>query len=96
MTTYTWQQAVQDAIGESDVNQLERKIRLVEIAIFERIDTFFPADDREDVAFFEALCKLRALRELLENRFQSLVESISSISAILTTPRRETFFSIIN
>jgi hypothetical protein len=66
-TTYTWQQAVQDAIGESDVNQLERKIRLAEFAIFERIDTFLPADDGEDVALFEALSKLRALRELLEN-----------------------------
>ena len=66
-TTYTWQQAVQEAIGESDTNQLERRIQLAEIAIFERIDTFLPADDGEDVALFEALGKLRALRELLEN-----------------------------
>jgi hypothetical protein len=64
---YTWQQAVQDAIDESDPNQLEQKIQLAEIAIFERIDRFSAADDGEDVALFEALDKLRALRELLEN-----------------------------
>jgi hypothetical protein len=66
-TTYTWQQAVQDAIGESNADQLERRIHLAEIAIFERIDTFLPADDGEDAALFEALGKLRALRELLES-----------------------------
>ena len=66
-TTSTWQQAVQEAIGESDPSQLEGKIRLAEVAIFERIDTFLPTDDGEDVALFEALGKLRALRELLEN-----------------------------
>jgi hypothetical protein len=64
---YTWQQAVQDAIDESGPNQLEQKIQLAEIAIFERIDRFSAADDGEDVALFEALDKLRALRELLEN-----------------------------
>jgi hypothetical protein len=63
---YTWQQAVQDAIDESGPNQLVQKIQLAEIAIFERIDRFSAADD-EDVALFEALDKLRALRELLEN-----------------------------
>ncbi len=66
-TTSTWQRAVQEAIGENDPSQLERKIRLAEVAIFERIDTFLPTDDGEDVALFEALGKLRALRELLEN-----------------------------
>jgi len=66
-TTSTWQQAVQEAIGENDPSQLERKIRLAEVAIFERIDTFLPTDVGEDVALFEALGKLRALRELLEN-----------------------------
>ena len=66
-TTSTWQQAVQEAIGENDPSQLEGKIRLAEVAIFERIDTFLPTDDDEDVALFEALGKLRALRELLEN-----------------------------
>jgi hypothetical protein len=66
-TTYTWQQAMQETIVESDRSQLKRKIQLAEIAIFERIDTFLPADDGEDVALFEALGKLRALRELLEN-----------------------------
>ena len=64
---YTWQQAVQDAIDDSGPNQLEQKIQLAEIAIFERIDRFSAADDGEDVALFEALDKLRALRELLEN-----------------------------
>jgi hypothetical protein len=64
---YTWQQAVQDAIDESDPNQLEQKIQLAEIAIFERIDRFSVVDDGEDVALFEALDKLRALRELLKN-----------------------------
>jgi hypothetical protein len=65
-TAYTWQQAVQDAIAESDRNQLERKIRLAEVAIFERIDTFLAADSGEALALFDALGKLRALRELLE------------------------------
>ena len=66
-TTYTWQQAVQDAIAESDVNQLERKIHLAEVAIFERIDTFSATDSGEALALFDALGKLRALMELLEN-----------------------------
>jgi hypothetical protein len=64
-TTYTWQQTVQDAIGESDVDQLERRIQLAEIAIFERIDTFSATDSGEAIALFGALGKLRALRELL-------------------------------
>ena len=54
-TTYTWQQAVQDAIAESDVNQLERKIHLAEVAIFERIDTFSATDSGEAIALFDAL-----------------------------------------
>jgi len=66
-TTYTWQQAVQDAIAENDVNQLERKIQLAEVAIFERIDTFSATDSGEALALFDALGKLRALMELLEN-----------------------------
>jgi hypothetical protein len=65
--TYTWQQAVQDAIDERDAKQLERKIQVAEIAVFERIDRFSAADDGEDIALFEALGKLRALREFLEN-----------------------------
>jgi hypothetical protein len=64
-TTYAWQRAVQDAIGGSDTNQLERKIQLAEMAIFERIDRFSAADDGEDIALFEALDKLRALSQLL-------------------------------
>jgi hypothetical protein len=66
-TTYTWQQAVQDAVAENDVNQLERKIRLAEVAIFERIDTFSTTDSGEAIALFDALGKLRALMERLEN-----------------------------
>jgi len=62
-TTYTWQQGVQDAIAESDPNELERKIQLAEVAIFERIDTFSAADSGEDAALFQALGKLQALRE---------------------------------
>jgi hypothetical protein len=38
-TTYTWQQAVQEAVAETDANQLKQKIELAEVAIFERIDT---------------------------------------------------------
>ena len=64
---YTWQQAVQDAIAESDVNQLERKIQLAEVAIFERIDIFSATDSGEALSLFDALGKLRALRELLEH-----------------------------
>jgi hypothetical protein len=65
--TYAWQQTVQEAIAETDVSQLKRKIQLAEIAIFERIDRFSAADDGEDVALFDALGKLRALRELFDN-----------------------------
>jgi len=66
-TNYTWQQAVQDAIAESDVNQLEREIQLAEVAIFERIDAFSATDSGEAIALFDALGKLRALMEPLEN-----------------------------
>jgi hypothetical protein len=61
--THMWQQAVQEAIAERDPNELERKIQLAEVAIFERIDTFSAADSGEDVALFQALGKLQALRE---------------------------------
>jgi len=60
--THAWQQAMQEAIGESDPNELQRKIQLAEVAIFERIDTFSAADSGEDVALFQALGKLQALR----------------------------------
>jgi hypothetical protein len=66
-TTYTWQQAVQEAIAETDANQLKRKIELAEIAVFERIDTFLATDGGEEVALFDALAELRALREFLDN-----------------------------
>ena len=61
--THTWQHAMQEAIAERDPNELERKIQLAEVAIFERIDTFSAADSGEDVALFQALGKLQALRE---------------------------------
>jgi hypothetical protein len=64
---YVWQQAVQEAIAESDSNQLERKIQIAEVALFERIDTFLAADSGEAIALFDALGKLRALREHLGN-----------------------------
>jgi hypothetical protein len=66
-TTYTWQQAVQEAIAETDANQLKRKIELAEIAVFERIDAFLATDGGEEVALFDALAELRALREFLDN-----------------------------
>jgi hypothetical protein len=66
-TTYTWQQAVREAIAETDANQLKRKIELAEVAIFERIDTFRATDVGEGIALFDALGELRALRELLDN-----------------------------
>jgi hypothetical protein len=66
-TTYTWQQAVHEAIAETDANQLKRRIKLAEVAIFERIDTFLATDGGEEVALFDALGALRALRELLDN-----------------------------
>ena len=64
--TYAWQQAVQEAIAETDVSQLKRKIELAEVAIFERIETFLATDGSEAIALFDALAKLRALRELLD------------------------------
>jgi hypothetical protein len=66
-TSYTWQPAVQEAIAETDANQLKRKIELAEIAVFERIDTFLATDGVEEIALFDALGELRALRELLDN-----------------------------
>ena len=65
--TYAWQQALQEAIAETDASHLKRKIVLAEIAIFERIDRFLAADDGEDAALFDALGKLRALSQPLEN-----------------------------
>ena len=65
--TSTWQQAVQEAIAETDANQLKRKIELAEVAVFERIDTFLAIDSLEEIALFDALGELRALREVLDN-----------------------------
>jgi hypothetical protein len=64
--TYTWQHAVQEAIAETDTNQLKRKIELAEVAIFERIETFLATDGSEAIALFDALAKLRALKEVLD------------------------------
>ena len=69
--TSTWQHAVQEAIAETDVTQLKRKIELAEVAIFERIDAFLSEDEGEDAALFEALGKLRALSYLLESSFRT-------------------------
>lgn len=57
---------MQEAIAETDANQLERRIQLAEVAIFERIETFLATDGSEAIALFDALAKLRALRELLD------------------------------
>jgi hypothetical protein len=65
--TYAWQQAMQEAIAETDASQLKRKIELAEVAIFGRIDAFRATDGVEEIALFDALGKLRALRELLAN-----------------------------
>jgi hypothetical protein len=59
--TYPWQQTLQEAIAESDPNELERKIHLAEVAIFERIDTFSAVDSGEAIALFEALGKLHRM-----------------------------------
>jgi hypothetical protein len=64
---YAWRQAVQQAIVERDQNQRERKIQEAELAIFARIDTFSPEDSHEEVELYEALRKLRALRQLVEH-----------------------------
>jgi 3-deoxy-D-manno-octulosonic-acid transferase len=61
----SWQHAVQVAIDESDLNQLELKIQQAEVSIFQRIDAFSSAHDGEEEALFEALRKIRELANQL-------------------------------
>jgi len=72
---YWWQEAVQQAIAESDPNQGERKIYLAEVAIFERIDRFVAAYKGEDAALFQALLTLRFLREIAGGLYKKRASS---------------------
>ena len=72
---YPWQEAVLEAVGESDPNQAERKIDLAEVVIFERIDGFLAADNGEDEALFEALMSLRSLREIAVRAYKRRASS---------------------
>lgn len=61
--SYPWHRAVQDAVDESDAMQIETKIQLAEVAIFERIDLFLREDyGEEEEALFEALVTVRVLK----------------------------------
>jgi hypothetical protein len=62
-TEYQWYRAVQDALAEHDPIQIETRLQLAEVAIFERIDMFSRADHgEEEEALFEALVTVRVLK----------------------------------
>jgi hypothetical protein len=67
---YQWHRAVQDAVDENDSNQIEMKIQMAELAIFERIHLFSRRDHgEEEEALFEALV---VVREQWQRRFPNL------------------------
>ena len=68
--TMDWQDAVQEAIHESDPQILDKKIRAAEIAIFARVFSSHP-DSREEQALSDALLTVRLLRSArrLSNSF---------------------------
>ncbi len=62
-TDYQWYRAVQDALDENDPIQIETRLQLAEVAIFERIDMFSRADHgEEEEALFDALVIVRVLK----------------------------------
>jgi len=59
----TWQEALQEAVRETDPHLAEIKIRNAEIALFRRIHAFSPSSDfSEEQALFDALHTIRLLR----------------------------------
>jgi hypothetical protein len=62
-TDYQWYGAVQDALDENDPAQIETRLQLAEVAIFERIAMFSRADyGEEEEALFEALTTVQVLK----------------------------------
>jgi len=72
---YPWQEALQQASAESDPNQVEPKIYLAGVAIFERIDKYVAADKGEDSALFQALLTVRCLREIAGRLYKKRASS---------------------
>jgi len=63
MMTMDWQDALQEAIHESDPQIMDEKIRAAETAIFARIQNFSSRPDSlEEQALFDALGAVRILR----------------------------------
>jgi len=59
----TWQEALHEAVHETDPHLAEIKIRNAEIALFRRIHAFSPNSDfSEEQALFDALHTIRLLR----------------------------------
>lgn len=59
----TWQEALHEAVHETDPHLAEIKIRNAEIALFRRIHAFSPSPDfPEEQALFDALTTIRSLR----------------------------------
>jgi hypothetical protein len=62
-TDYAWYRAVLDALAEHDPIQIETRLQLAEVGIFERIGMFSREDHgEEEEALFEALVILRVLK----------------------------------
>jgi len=63
MMTMDWQDALQDAIHESDPQRQDEKIRAAEMAIFARMQDFSShPDSLEEQALLDALGAVRILR----------------------------------
>jgi hypothetical protein len=63
MTTKNWQDALQEAIHESDPQIMDTKIRAAETAILTRIQDSSPCLDLlEEQALYDALGAIRILR----------------------------------
>ena len=60
MTTMNWQDALQEAIHESDPQIMDEKIRAAEMAIFARMSSRL--NSIEEQALFDALGAVRILR----------------------------------
>jgi hypothetical protein len=75
-----WQQALKDAVEETDPLLVHAKAADAEIAIFNRMHGFVAnADSNEEQAMFEALVTIRALKTLRS-------QSTGASSAKLASP----------
>jgi len=65
-TSHLWQEALKDALGETEPRIARAKVAHAEFAVFNRIDDFNPSPNfSEEQALFDAIKTIRTLKRAL-------------------------------